>query len=302
MNSIGSRLSSQPGLSRRRAYVTRLTQAGRIPKLAPMFQWPPRRNNLARFSTAGVFVIVTLVWIPSSAVPAQESQNKSSNRAPSLRRAGASDAELARARSDVIQKIKETRAGAEKLLRLHEAERIRLLEQYEQRREQYYSGLIARSDVLQAEHALAQAMLLVDEDKRWLAETDMAITEYTMRDELLRLPGLAVGGYSESASFMRFNGGSPWALMDVSKIEKFFSGTFGRALPISAFGQTPTHDRLRFDHRNAIDVALHPDSKEGQSLLGYLRQAGIPFIAFRNAVAGSATGAHIHIGKPSPRS
>jgi hypothetical protein len=267
-----------------------------------MFQGPPRRHNFARFSNAGVFVIVIFALIHSSTAPAQETQNKSSNRTPSLRRAGASNSELTRARTDVIQKIKETRAGAEKLLRLHEAERIRLLAQYEQRREQYYSGLIARNEVLQAEHALAQAMLLVDEDKRWLAETDMAITEYTMRDELLRLPGLAVGGYSESGSFMRFNGGSPWALMDVSKIEKFFSGTFGRALPISAFGQTATHDRLRFDHRNAIDVALHPDSKEGQSLLGYLRQAGIPFIAFRNAVAGSATGAHIHIGKPSSRS
>jgi hypothetical protein len=36
-------------------------------------------------------------------------------------------------------------------------------------------------------------------------------------------------------------------------------------------------------------------------LIGYLRQSGIPFIAFRNAVPGAATGAHIHIGKPSLR-
>jgi hypothetical protein len=50
-----------------------------------------------------------------------------------------------------------------------------------------------------------------------------------------------------------------------------------------------------------MDVALHPDSKEGQSLLNHLRQVGIPFIAFRNAVPGASTGAHIHIGKPSPR-
>ena len=245
--------------------------------------------------------LAALVMIHSSAATAQEIQNKPSNRAPSVRRGGASESELARARTDVIQKIKETRAGAEKLLALHEAERIRLLAQYEQRREQYYSGLIARNDVLHAEHELTQAMLRVDEDKRWLAGTDIAITEYTMRDELLRLPGLVIGGYSETGNFLRYNGGSPWALMDVSKIEQFFFGSFGRALPISAYGQTPTHDRLRFDHRNAIDVALHPDSKEGQSLLSYLRQAGIPFIAFRNAIGGLATGAHIHIGKPSTR-
>jgi len=48
-------------------------------------------------------------------------------------------------------------------------------------------------------------------------------------------------------------------------------------------------------------VALHPDSREGQSLIAYLRQSGIPFIAFRGAVPGAATGAHIHIGQPSPR-
>jgi hypothetical protein len=214
----------------------------------------------------------------------------------------ASATELNRARNDVIEKIKETRAGAEKLLALHEAERLRIAEVYQQRREQYYQGLIARSEVLQAEHALAEAMLRVDEDKRWLAETDMALTEYGLRDELHRLPALAVGAYSESNTLLRFNGGAAFSLVDAAKVESFFTQTFGRALPISAFGQTATHDRLRFDHRNAIDVALHPDSREGQSLLHYLRRAGIPFIAFKNAVPGAATGAHIHIGKPSPRS
>ena len=223
-------------------------------------------------------------------------------RALPIRRSAASESELTRARTDVIQKIKDTRAGAEKLLTLHETERVRLAEVYEQRREQYYMGLLSRNEVLQAEQALADAMIRVDEDRRWLAETDMAVTEYSMRDELLRLPGLAAGGYSESAGLLRFNGAAPWSLIDSSRIEKYFTQAFGRALPISAFGQTATHDRLHFDHRNAIDVALHPDSKEGRSLLEYLRQAGIPFIAFRNAVPGAATGAHIHIGKPSPRS
>ncbi|HTN70231.1 MAG TPA: hypothetical protein VMO00_04005, partial [Methylomirabilota bacterium] len=101
--------------------------------------------------------------------------------------------------------------------------------------------------------------------------------------------------------FIRFNGGTSWSLAEAPKIETFFLQTFGHALPVSAFGQTATHDRLQFDHRNAMDIALHPDSKEGRSLLEYLRQAGIPFIAFRGALAGAATGAHIHIGNPSLR-
>jgi hypothetical protein len=32
-----------------------------------------------------------------------------------------------------------------------------------------------------------------------------------------------------------------------------------------------------------------------------LRQAGIPFIAFRGQITSMSTGAHIHIGHPSPR-
>ncbi|MSP39306.1 MAG: hypothetical protein EXR70_12520 [Deltaproteobacteria bacterium] len=231
----------------------------------------------------------------------QSSHAQEIRKSPPARRPVASDSELARARTDVIQKIREARAGGQKLLELHDAERLKLAAQYEERRDQYYMGLISREEALRAENAWVEAIIKVDEDKRWLAETDMAMTEYSLRDELLRLPGLAIGGYSESGTLVRFNGGTPWSLIDSPKVEKFFTQAFGRALPISAYGQTTTHDRLRFDHRNAIDVALHPDSKEGRSLLGYLRQAGIPFIAFRNAVAGSATGAHIHIGKPSAR-
>jgi hypothetical protein len=256
-----------------------------------------RSYQLKAIVGAGLLNCVAIL-LPGGRYPVCAQENRKS---PLTRRPAASDSELARARTDVIQKIRETRAGGQKLLELHETERLRLAEQYEQRRDQYYMGLISRDETLRAENALVEAILRVDEDKRWLAETDMAVTEYSMRDELLRLPGLAIGGYSESATLLRFNGGAPWSLIDSSKVEKFYSQAFGRALPISAFGQTTTHDRLRFDHRNAIDVALHPDSKEGQSLLTYLRQAGIPFIAFKSAVAGAATGAHIHIGKPSAR-
>jgi hypothetical protein len=222
---------------------------------------------------------------------------------PSLpsRKTAAADAELARLRADVIQKMKESRVSAERLLALHEEEQARLTIEYQRRREFYSQGLISRAELNQVERALAEAMVRVDEDKRWLMESDIAITEASMRDELLRLPGLALGGYSETGTLLRFNGSASWSLADAAKIEKFFAQAFGRALPVSAFGQTATHERLRFDHRNAMDVALHPDSGEGRSLLSYLRQAGIPFIAFRGAVSGAATGAHIHIGSPSVR-
>lgn len=100
---------------------------------------------------------------------------------------------------------------------------------------------------------------------------------------------------------IRFNGIGNWALANASQVQNFFATRFNRALPISAFGQSAVHDRLGFDHRNSIDVAVHPDTAEGQALMAYLRGAGIPFLAFRGAVPGSATGAHLHIGYPSRR-
>jgi hypothetical protein len=110
-----------------------------------------------------------------------------------------------------------------------------------------------------------------------------------------------LNGYSETPELARFNGGFKWSLKEASHIERFFSQKFGRGLPIAAKGQSATHNRFGFDHRDAMDVALHPDSAEGKVLINQLRKAGVPFIAFRNAIPGASTGPHIHIGKPSSR-
>ena len=84
-------------------------------------------------------------------------------------------------------------------------------------------------------------------------------------------------------------------------MQRFFQDAFKKPLPVAVFGQGSIHDRWRLDHRNAMDVSLHPDGPEGQALLGFLRANGIPFLAFRAAIPGSATGPHIHIGRPSHR-
>lgn len=107
-----------------------------------------------------------------------------------------------------------------------------------------------------------------------------------------RLPAMLIQGIKYSAD---------WSLDKAEKIKGFFLKKFGHDLPVSAMGQTETHDKLGFDHHEAMDVALNPDSREGRTLIGFLRQAKIPFIAFRRRVEGSATGPHIHIGNPSHR-
>jgi len=92
-----------------------------------------------------------------------------------------------------------------------------------------------------------------------------------------------------------------WSLADSKKVENFFLTKFGRPLPTSAFGQSAIHDRWGLDHRQGMDVGLHPDSVEGIALLDFLRSQKIPFLVFRHAIPGVATGPHIHIGRPSHR-
>jgi hypothetical protein len=104
-----------------------------------------------------------------------------------------------------------------------------------------------------------------------------------------------------TAAYIRFNGGASWALTDSWKVQRFFLDTFKKPLPIAVFGQGAIHDRWRLDHHNSMDVSLHPDGSEGQALLSFLRNNGIPFLAFRGAIPGTATGPHIHIGRPSHR-
>lgn len=212
-----------------------------------------------------------------------------------------SDAEMAKLRAEMIEKIKESRAALEKLLAIHQENASKLANDYQRRRKLLEQDLISKAELREVELAHAKSVNEMERVKRRILEDDTAITEATMRDELMRLPTSAVGRYSENGILARFDGGGLWSLAQAPKIENFFQQTFGRALPITAFGQTTTHDRLKLDHRNALDVALHPDSSEGRSLLSYLRQGGIPFIAFRGAVTGASTGAHIHIGRPSSR-
>jgi hypothetical protein len=92
-----------------------------------------------------------------------------------------------------------------------------------------------------------------------------------------------------------------WSLADSRKVENFFFTKFGRPLPTSAFGQSEIHDRWGLDHRQGLDVGLHPDSQEGIALVDFLRAEKIPYLVFRHAIPGVATGPHIHIGFPSHR-
>ncbi len=100
---------------------------------------------------------------------------------------------------------------------------------------------------------------------------------------------------------VHFEGDGQISPADIQRIAAAYQSEFHRPLPISANGETNAHRALGFDHRGRVDVAVNPDQKEGIWLRSYLEKNDIPYYAFRAAVPGKATGAHIHIGPGSAR-
>jgi hypothetical protein len=166
-------------------------------------------------------------------------------------------------------------------------------------RQLYSEGLIARIELEKAEAELTAAKARVEEEEE---ETHLA-AELKKAEETAKVKSFVkptLMPLSKTATVLRSTAGS-WSIAGLSAVQQFFSSTFGKPLPTSTIGQSATHNRMGWNHRNAVDVGLHPDSAEGRALIAYLQSQGIPFLAFRGAVPGVSTGPHIHIGSPSHR-
>ncbi len=212
-------------------------------------------------------------------------------------RTSVSDGTAPIAAEDLQKSLAEDR----RLLMVYERDQATLRTEVIRLRKSFQDGQIDKAQVVAAEQLFVAALKRVHELRHTVTEADIAITEAILGEKVLRMPVLPVGGFTQTAELTRFNGGFKWSIKEAPRIEKFFAQTFGRSLPVTALGQSHTHNRLGFDHRESIDIGLHPDSAEGRTLIDYLRRSGIPFLAFRQAVPGTATGPHIHIGRPSAR-
>jgi hypothetical protein len=214
--------------------------------------------------------------------------------------------EIRKATADLISATNEYKASVETLITIYEAAAKSATERLEKRKELLAQGLVSKRDIEAGEQEVKQAQANLDEARKQIVEADQLIAE-AKAEEIERLkpttPSIArkSGGYTTNTAILRYGGAGGWTLARASNVQSFFQSQFGRQLPVSAYGQTATHNRMRFNHSNSMDVAVHPDSAEGRALIAYLRSAGIPFLAFRSAVPGAATGAHIHIGYPSHR-
>jgi hypothetical protein len=207
---------------------------------------------------------------------------------------------IAKTQSNLATATNKYKASIESLIPIHETALKAATEKAETLSRLFEQGLVSRRDLEAGQQAVKDAQTTLDDTRQQLKESEHLIAEIKAERDL-KVPASGSNRYVATSAIIRSSGSSRWTLSLVSKVKDFFSSSFRRDLPISALGQTGTHNRMGFDHRNSVDVALHPDSTEGKALIEFLQRSGIPFIAFRSAVRGAATGAHIHIGYPSNR-
>jgi hypothetical protein len=161
-------------------------------------------------------------------------------------------------------------------------------------RGQIDAGIAARNalDPLNDELHFRQTTLdLAEERARLLAELAA----------MARVEQNAESATALNAVEEHFAGKGSFSPGDLKDVEAAWQKQYDRPMPVSANGDTAAHRALGFDHRGRVDVALMPDQPEGVWLRQYLEAHNIPFFAFRSAVPGKATGAHIHIGPASVR-
>jgi parvulin-like peptidyl-prolyl isomerase len=239
-----------------------------------------------------------------SSAPAQQKSASAEQKS-----ADAESSDLARLRAQLVQATKDYKSSLEQLIDLYEAEVKRADERVDKTKELYDAGLVSKRDLEKEQNAAAEARARVAIYQGQLKNADVQIAETVVEAETEEAAAKALakaksaprasGGLITTTAYIRFGGTRSWSLGESGAVLQFFASKFGRQLPVSSFGQSPVHDRWGFDHHNAMDVGVSPDSVEGRALMEYLRAGGIPFTAFRFAIPGTATGPHIHVGRPS---
>ena len=265
-------------------------------------------SSIAKVSAvfACAVLIICLTSGPVSAQkPAGKSPEKSAQKKERVKPPSKAVTELAKLREEFINATKSYKINLEKLLARYENNVKAAEDKLEVSKKLFSEGLISRTQIDEYERAVASDRDKVTETRRQLDNADAQIADTLVEanadDQMAKTPRMPKGSFIRTASLIRYNGAASWVLADAWKVQRFFSDTFKKPLPVGVFGQGAIHDRWHLDHRNAMDISLNPDGVEGQALMNFLRNNGIPFSAFREAIPGTATGPHIHVGRPSHR-
>jgi hypothetical protein len=270
-----------------------------------------RRHNIQSvpfmvMMCAGLALAISTAVEPSWA---QQKSDVTTQDGKKTETASSSKPETARLRAQLKQASDEYKSNLERLLALYEGESKQAEAQLAKVKELLAQGLVTRSELDTATDSVTRNREKVAQAQAQLKSAEVQIAQLLVEAEAEEdtrkvrpsSAGRAVNTLVQTTAYIRYGGARAWALTDAASIQQFFTRRFGRALPIGAFGQSALHDRWGYDHRNAMDIGVNPDSTEGQALMEYLRANGIPFTAFHFAMPGKATAPHIHVGPPSHR-
>lgn len=113
-----------------------------------------------------------------------------------------------------------------------------------------------------------------------------------------------VGTVDRTERFQPPDSGNFSLQRDGGALRDAYRQQFGHDLPVNV-GQRGVHNREHYNHTNAMDAPLNPNSAEGRWVRSYCRENGVPYFAaagaYRSPITGKviSTGEHIHIGKTS---
>jgi multidrug resistance efflux pump len=166
-----------------------------------------------------------------------------------------------------------------------------------ERRKLLDMGIISRAEMGSVTEELDSRQRVLD-----LTKSRIKLLEELrqMASEEQRLEHAAQEGTLQN-SMIKFDGNGHFSTGDLTTISAEYERHFHHALPVTAMGQTMLHQSLGLDHHDRVDVGLSPEQPEGIWLRRLLERLNVPYLAFRNAVAGAATAPHIHIGIPSTK-
>lgn len=251
-----------------------------------------------------VIVVVSLQVLTLTPTFAQKKRTSKAVK-PATKTQTKAPTELEKLRDQYIAATKEVKASLEKLLPLYEKELSAAEDKAAKSKELVAQGLLSKRELEEAERAVSIAKAKINDVNKQMGSADdqiaQVLVEVESEKQIAKLRKIPKGGMVMTTAFVRFNGAGPWSIGLATTVDAFFRQKFGRPLPIAVLGQGSIHNRWRLDHRNAMDLSLNPNGIEGQAVMDYLRSRGIPFSAFRQAIPGTATGPHIHVGLPSHR-
>jgi hypothetical protein len=158
-------------------------------------------------------------------------------------------------------------------------------------------GIISKAEMSSVDTELETRRHVLDLARDRIRSVEI---QQQMAQEEQSLERALESGTSRKA-MVKFDGSGHFDKGDFVAIAGEFEQQFHYPLPVTARGQTLTHQSLGLDHRGKIDVGLNPEEPEGIWLRHFLEDRQIPYIAFRAAVPGAATAPHIHLGTGSSR-